>query len=1088
MECNEKLNIHQINKLDVNDLKRKDIFPITVTSAVFDKQGNSLESILLQNNSIFLSYKGSNEATRITVPLKVRRKGLIISYKDYDGKAITEKLIYDDTIADDIFKLDSSWTSIGDVVISGEISISPNGTWIIDGKDSGIKAVGPKGDNGLSPIVRATNNKLEYSYDGTEWTVISDYIAAWFRFEDNKIQISRDNKKTWTDLSESFTQNLYIKGYIATVSALPTNATQGDIYMVGPQTTGGTDYLMYIKDSTGWKNNGSFTSIAAGVVQEVGDSETEVMSQKAISSVVGLDNYPVFNTGIQYRIGDIVNYRGILYRFIVNHIGAWSESDVEESSMKEDLDKVSSQTNIYYNKYNLVQGSALQNLVWDTTRVSTGFIDCRFSSVNVMTLTGAYIYGYSTFDDNFKYIEYTISRGNYLSLPKGNYCRVIVAKDVQGTADVTPEDVHSKIFIGEDINISYDKKLVAIDYQIEQGGVNGSKNIVIETQSPTRVRTGFINALNQDIFVYPLEGICIKSYVATDKDYKFVNAQLFPSDNILPKGYIYRLNVVYDLNESKNITPEEVYPLLFIGKEAENKKVIQEMSVVLEDNKDLFKEAITDFVPKIWYLGTTIGEPLTTTTVTDIIKSKLIDVISGEEYLYSGKGGVSGRAWYILDENQNVLSMADADTIFVDELIIIPEGAKHLVVQTNDGSISVFKKSPFIAKIENDITDNKYNLLDSFKPDTPFLWSALSKMKVSNDSFTNIGFIGDSWTQGTENFINGVNQRDFQGYVKPLSKILQEKYGFGGLGWLDFSRDGGTGKMFGCCDMYEHWNYSFNGTVTGLDGSSNSAAPNCLGVCCAHTIFANEASLTLTFQVGYLDKFKICYYKEAHFKVSVNNGQAVEVTANSTDGWQETEFGVTGTDTTRVVITSMIDNCIIFGLNCYYGTTGVRCHKIGNRSITAANYLLMDANQWQKGIKSLNLSWASVLLAINDINSFSSPLTISDKNLITIVTNISNLIDRAKVACTNNGIVTCDFSVLGVDNIEDSRWVALHRLAEYEKKMAKDNGYGWSSTDKCIGTKKEEFTYTGTFSDEIHLNAIGSLSYAEHLYNSLFVV
>lgn len=299
MEYNEKLNIHQINKLDVNDLTRKDIFPITVTSAVFDKQGNSLEAILLQNNSIFLSYKGSSEATRVTVPLKMRRKGLIISYKDYDGKAITEKLVYDDSVADNIFKLDSSWTSIGDVVISGEISISPNGTWIIDGKDSGIKAVGPKGDNGLSPIVRVTNNKLEYSYNGTEWTVISDYIAAWFRFEDNKIQISRDNKKTWTDLSDSFTKNLYIKGYVATVSALPTNATQGDIYMVGPQTTGGTDYLMYIKDSTGWKNNGSFTSISAGVVQELGDSETEVISQKVITEEFTKDRHIIYPaTGI----------------------------------------------------------------------------------------------------------------------------------------------------------------------------------------------------------------------------------------------------------------------------------------------------------------------------------------------------------------------------------------------------------------------------------------------------------------------------------------------------------------------------------------------------------------------------------------------------------------------------------------------------------------------------------------------------------------------------------------------------------------------------------------------------------------------
>lgn len=311
MECNEKLNIHQINKLDVNDLKRKDIFPITVTSAVFDKQGNSLEASLLQNNSIFLSYKGSSEATRVTVPLKMRRKGLIISYKDYDGKAITEKLVYDDSVADDIFKLDSSWTSIGDVVISGEISISPNGTWIIDGKDSGIKAVGPKGDNGLSPIVRATNNKLEYSYNGTEWTVISDYIAAWFRFEDNKIQISRDNKKTWTDLSGEFTNSLHIKGYVATVGALPSTAVQGDIYGVGPtydpSDTEQTNpiYQLYVKNSTGWVNNGRFTSIAAGVVQDTGTSTTEVMSQKAVTDELTAINSDVADLELEQIQGGV---------------------------------------------------------------------------------------------------------------------------------------------------------------------------------------------------------------------------------------------------------------------------------------------------------------------------------------------------------------------------------------------------------------------------------------------------------------------------------------------------------------------------------------------------------------------------------------------------------------------------------------------------------------------------------------------------------------------------------------------------------------------------------------------------------------
>ena len=64
-------------------------------------------------------------------------------------------------------------------------------------------------------MLRTVNNKLQYSYDGEVWNEISEYIAAWFRFQDNKIQISRD-QKTWSDLSKPFTQDLYIKGYVAT--------------------------------------------------------------------------------------------------------------------------------------------------------------------------------------------------------------------------------------------------------------------------------------------------------------------------------------------------------------------------------------------------------------------------------------------------------------------------------------------------------------------------------------------------------------------------------------------------------------------------------------------------------------------------------------------------------------------------------------------------------------------------------------------------------------------------------------------------------------------------------------------------------
>lgn len=108
MECNEKLNIHQINKLDVNDLKRKDIFPITVTSAVFDKQGNSLEALLACNNFLFLPFKGSGEATRLTVPILLRRKGLIISYINYNNKIVIEQYI-GDSKADEAWSNNSNW-------------------------------------------------------------------------------------------------------------------------------------------------------------------------------------------------------------------------------------------------------------------------------------------------------------------------------------------------------------------------------------------------------------------------------------------------------------------------------------------------------------------------------------------------------------------------------------------------------------------------------------------------------------------------------------------------------------------------------------------------------------------------------------------------------------------------------------------------------------------------------------------------------------------------------------------------------------------------------------------------------------------
>lgn len=136
--------------------------------------------------------------------------------------------------------------------------------------------------NIINPIYRVIDNKLNVSYDaGATFTPESDYIASYFRWSDNNtIQISQD-QKTWSDLSGSFTNNMFIKGYVDTPSNLPSKSTetQGSIYMVGTQ----PPYDMYVLTSTGWTNNGSFQSVAAGVVNETGNSETLVMSQKVVT-------------------------------------------------------------------------------------------------------------------------------------------------------------------------------------------------------------------------------------------------------------------------------------------------------------------------------------------------------------------------------------------------------------------------------------------------------------------------------------------------------------------------------------------------------------------------------------------------------------------------------------------------------------------------------------------------------------------------------------------------------------------------------------------------------------------------------------
>lgn len=283
---------------------------------------NSWDSIYYNYNK-FVGWYRSEEALKKYIPFPE------IGCYAYVGSDLNEAVIYR---CDRKYAWTNTTEHVWDyikVIVGGNVTVGENGNWFNNGVDTNIPA-SIKGENGKTPIIRNNDNVLEVSYDNVTWTkisdemaawfrinnnklemsrhqaggweIISDYIAAWFRwqsqggqqaFSTGKIQITRDGV-TWTDLSGEFVNNLRISRYIGTDESLPTSGiAEGTIYAKGPyyeDTDTNHDYPAYRiwvyawKGNTlAWVDNGQFTSIAAGIVQETGDGEGVVMSQKAVT-------------------------------------------------------------------------------------------------------------------------------------------------------------------------------------------------------------------------------------------------------------------------------------------------------------------------------------------------------------------------------------------------------------------------------------------------------------------------------------------------------------------------------------------------------------------------------------------------------------------------------------------------------------------------------------------------------------------------------------------------------------------------------------------------------------------------------------
>ena len=114
-EIDRILPIHQLNKINEKGTERFDFFPLSVIQAIFDKTGIRLDTIISSFNYIFLPYKGTKEDTRLQVVGLMRRKSLVICYRDLDDNIIIEMYNGNDK-NDNVWKDDANWVDFSDYI------------------------------------------------------------------------------------------------------------------------------------------------------------------------------------------------------------------------------------------------------------------------------------------------------------------------------------------------------------------------------------------------------------------------------------------------------------------------------------------------------------------------------------------------------------------------------------------------------------------------------------------------------------------------------------------------------------------------------------------------------------------------------------------------------------------------------------------------------------------------------------------------------------------------------------------------------------------------------------------------------------
>ena len=205
------------------------------------------------------------------------------------------------------------------------------------------------------------------------WTTLKAAIASVIKTNGNQEITGQLLQNVLNNIVSSVGENATFAG-IATPTTNP-GTPDGPVFYfaaeAGTYSNFGSVVLNNGLNILRWNGSAWALTNVMTIAQELGTSQTAVMSQKATTEAInqvnantGVDEYRVFSKSKAYSAGDVVNYNGLLYQFTSDHAaGTWTGSDAERFNIinyfsnklnipvRDFRFKTSKQRNIFYDVY-----------------------------------------------------------------------------------------------------------------------------------------------------------------------------------------------------------------------------------------------------------------------------------------------------------------------------------------------------------------------------------------------------------------------------------------------------------------------------------------------------------------------------------------------------------------------------------------------------------------------------------------------------------------------------------------------------------------------------------------------------------------